>query len=748
MKVHRRDLLAILILLLLWGLFSWRFFTPNEADRVSLPGGDFTQQFYVFRAFAYDELYHGRFPLWMPCIYAGYPYQADPQSATLYPPLWVTMLTLRAMNYGHYPLSALVTEVLAHLLGVSLFTYAFLRAERVRRLAALGGAITFAYGGFLTGYPLLQSAIAETATWLPLALLGARWFTDGRRVPGVALSSAALTLSVLAGHPQTTLFVFYLTLAYWLFVTWPMSRWKALLLAALPAALAVGLSAGQVLPMLAYTRLSTRSGLPFVKAGTGFPLRDVLQFFLTGLVSHWQPLYVGVLPLILVALALAGRRQATKIFWLGAALVGLLLSFGHHAALFDLAYLVWPGYRLFRGQERHALVVSFSLAVLAARGLDVLLSPLCRRERRWLVAIVRSVSLTLFVLLVILGGVVVSLQVPDAPAARVTLSERLAFFLLMAFLAWLLLSGRLVKGRARHAVGWLAIVVLVVDLFTLNRPINYAPVEPPFPVTPPVAPMLADPAPFFRFQDDYRLPGHTGCAHGLEEVYGITPIKLARYQAFIERVPEEVRWSLLGVRYLVTWRGGLERPDGTPIPAEQLYAQGEPPDVTCVYRLVDEPRFAWIVHVVWTAQGDEDKLYALLAAPDFDPSRIAVVLGDLPPVSPATGDAEPVTVLERTPTRGRLRARLSSPGLLVLSQTNYPGWEVTVNGEPAALLEVNGLLSAVVLPTGDADVTFRYRPVTFYVGLGVSAITLLMGLAIVTIVQRRGDEVPVAPEPV
>lgn len=734
MKIDRRDLRAILILILLWGLFSWRFLTPNEADRVSLPAGDFTQQFYVFRAFAYDELGHGRFPLWMPCIYAGYPYQADPQSATLYPPLWMTMLALRAMRYGHYPVSALVTEVLAHLLATSLFTYAFLRTERVRRLAALVGAVVFAYGGFLTGYPLLQSAIVETATWLPLALLGARWFANGRRISGMILSSVALSLSALAGHPQTTLFVFYLTLAYWLFLTWSVSRWRALLIAALPAALAVGLSAGQILPTLAYTRLSTRSGLSFVLAGTGFPLRDTLQFFLTGLVSHWQPLYVGVLSLILVAVAMVARRQAVRVFWAGAALVGLFLSFGQHTALFDLAYLVWPGYRLFRGQERHALVVSFALAALAAQGLDVLLSPLRRGERRWLAAIVRWLGLTLLVLLVVLGCVVVSLQQPDAPAAHVTLSERLAFLLLMAFLSCLLLCGRLYRGRTRRTVGWLAVAVLTIDLFTLNRPVNYAPVEPPFPVTPAVTPMLVDPTSFFRFQDDYRLPGHTGCAHGLEEVYGITPIKLTSYQEFIERVPEEVQWSLLGVRYLVTWRGGLERPDGTPIPAEQLYHQGEPPDAIYTYRLADEPLFAWIVHEVWRAW-DDDELYALLAAPDFDAHRIAVVQGNLPPVSPARGDTEPVTVVERTPTRVRLRANLSSPGLLVLSQANYPGWEVTVNGEPAALLEVDGLLPAVPLPTGDADVTFRYRPANFYVGLGVSATTVLIGLAVAAIAQ-------------
>jgi hypothetical protein len=738
MKVERRDLLVVLVLILLWGLFCWRFFTPEEADRVSLPDGDFTQQFYVFRAFAYDEFRHGRFPLWMPCIYAGYPYQADPQSATLYPPLWVTMLALRVMRYGHYPISALVTEVLAHLLATSLFTYAFLRGATARRRTALFGAMTFTYGGFLTGYPLLQISIVETATWLPLALLGAQWFVNGRRINGVMLSSVALGLSVLAGHPQTTLLIFYPALAYWVYLNWQEGRWRALLIPALIVALAAGLSAGQILPTLAYARLSTRSGLSFVQAGTGFPLRDVLQFFLTGLVSYWQPFYVGVLSLALIAVALLTKRRASRGFWMGAALLGLLLSFGQRTPLFDLAYLTWPGYRLFRGQERHALVVSFALAVLAAQGLDVLLSPIRRRERRWLVAIFRYLGLTLPVLLIALGAVVISLQQPDVPTERVILSERLAFFLLMAFLSWLLLGGRLHLGRTRWRIGWLAVAVLVIDLFTFNRPINYAPAVPPFPVTPPVALMLADATPVFRFQDDYRLPGHTGCAHGLEETFGITPIKLARYQEFIERVPEQVRWSLLGVRYVVTWRGGLEPPDGTPILAEQLYAQGEPPDVIYVYRLANEPRFAWVVHEIWSAQ-DDDHVLTMLADPGFDAHRIAVVKGRAPSVSPQRGDAETVAVVERTPTRIRLQANLSSPGLLVLSQANYPGWEAVVNGESAPLLEANSLFPSVALPSGSSEVMLRYRPVVFYIGLAISGSTLVAvcALLIVKIEKRR-----------
>ena len=65
MKADRRDLLAVLILILLWWLFSWRFLTPKEADRVAFPEWDFSHHYYVYRSFAYRELAAGRFPLRM-----------------------------------------------------------------------------------------------------------------------------------------------------------------------------------------------------------------------------------------------------------------------------------------------------------------------------------------------------------------------------------------------------------------------------------------------------------------------------------------------------------------------------------------------------------------------------------------------------------------------------------------------------------------------------------------------------------
>jgi 4-amino-4-deoxy-L-arabinose transferase-like glycosyltransferase len=58
---------------------------------------------------------------------------------------------------------------------------------------------------------------------------------------------------------------------------------------------------------------------------------------------------------------------------------------------------------------------------------------------------------------------------------------------------------------------------------------------------------------------------------------------------------------------------------------------------------------------------------------------------------------------------------------LVVLVTNYPGWRVRVDGQPASLMNVSGYLAVKSLP-GVHHYDFTYRPVSFYAGLVVSLI--------------------------
>jgi hypothetical protein len=600
------------------------------------------------------------------------------------------------------------------------------------------GVIVFTFGGYLTGYPPLQLAILESAVWLPLALLGVlQWHRTSRRPYGL-VTAVALAPSILAGHPQTATQVIYTTLAFGLYLAWrDRVPWRTVLVRlAGPLILAIGLSAVQLIPAFEFTHLSTRTQIPFAESGTGFPLQDSIQFVLTGLVSHWQPLYVGILPLGLATLAVFTSRRRDRWFWAGLTMIALALSFGANLAAFDLAYLGLPGYALFRSQERHAFLVSFALSILAAYGAEVLFGPLPARIRRWVFHWRRLMAWSMPVVGAGLVGVVMLARHGIDPSDSGALPHHVAALWLWVAGSAAVLQMRLVLPRRRMLAAGTALTLVVLDLFTLNRPINYTERYDLFPVMPILQPLLADAGPF-RIQNDYRLRGHTACIHGLEELWGIAPIRLAHYNTFMERAPEDIRWQLLGVRYVVSWRQELfPRPDEPATPSQVVFQQGEGPESDFVHRLPGDQPWAWVVRNVQVAQGTDD-LYRRLGDPNFDPRRTAI-LRELVDVTP-TDVQDDVRIVERRPGWLIIDAELGVPGLVVVSEITYPGWQATVDGKPARISEVNGVLRSVWVPGGPHRIEMRFDSRSFRVGAVISGMSVA-GWLILAVVAVLIDE--------
>ncbi len=95
-------------------------------------------------------------------------------------------------------------------------------------------------------------------------------------------------------------------------------------------------------------------------------------------------------------------------------------------------------------------------------------------------------------------------------------------------------------------------------------------------------------------------------------------------------------------------------------------------------------------------------------------------------------------------------AELKRPGLLVVSDTFYPGWSAKViSGNqppaPAPILRTNRIMRGVVLPSGKHRVVFQYRPTLFYLGAAISITSwtaLLTTLAIWMLRRRRTSGKP------
>ena len=92
-----------------------------------------------------------------------------------------------------------------------------------------------------------------------------------------------------------------------------------------------------------------------------------------------------------------------------------------------------------------------------------------------------------------------------------------------------------------------------------------------------------------------------------------------------------------------------------------------------------------------------------------------------------------VTIIDYRPERMVVETDLDEPGYLVLSETWYPGWRATVDGDRVDVCRADLLFRAVALEPGQHRVVFAFRPFSQALGALVSVI----GLALLVFIPRR-----------
>lgn len=721
-----RDIAALAFIAALVLLFFWRIITPRLEDRAVFPPGDFTDQFWAFRMYEARAFAQGRLPLWSENFNSGHPFLADVQSAIYYPPSLLWTLAVVALRGENFSLLDLEFEAIFHFILAGIFTYFFARQLLGSRLAALVSALTFTFGGYLTSYPPQQLAILETATWLPLILLlihlalyrgGAYYFGAG----------AVLGVAALAGHPQTFLFVVYASAIYFFWESRHHSHTLPhyVVRFAVMLFIAGGISAAQWIPTLEYQAVSTRAAISWSEAAGGFPTLDPLQMILPGFINAFSsPLYIGILPLWLAIFALFANRSREKTFWAWLALGSLVVSFGFYVFAYALFYLFAPGFALFRGQERLAFIVSFSLALLAGYGARDLLATqidLKRARRAWaLLPAGVTISLLMLLTLYISGTL--------RQSGRVAfLGDRAGLMVLLFLLASVVVGWRVkhpppnpLPGRERGRVFIaLALTLILFDLFSINTSAYNADPKPRYPSTPIIDAIRQD-ASTFRVVDESKMPGHLGIAYRLEEIGGISPLKIAHYDFLKDNLVEDKLWNLLNVKYVITGRPGFAN-------AELVTQDGD----TRLLRLQNPMPRTWFVPYA-IRNSDDKQVVDAISSDAFDAWYIAYI-ADVPPsplpAPPTRREAETsahaADFQQITQEHSRVAVNAPADGLLVLSENYYyPGWSAKVDGVATPILRADVALSAVQVRSGAKQVEFVFDPWSVKIGLAISILSI------------------------
>jgi hypothetical protein len=395
-----RALLVFVILVLVWA-----------PDAVFGEGvywhHDLRHHHYPWRVWAAGEWLDGHIPTWCPGVANGYPLMADGQVGAFYPP---TMLLFMLLP----PPFAMNASILGHLLWAALGGFLLARALGRSPLAATLAGVAFAFGGFFTSHTLylgMQNAIS----WLPFTLWAVVRATSERPVPPLTrgrawvLVSLGLAMSAVAGHPQIAVYSWLLAGSFWLWRARPSWRRPGALVGFPLAVLAaLMLASPQIAASMELSRFSMREGgvgAAFAGIGSLPPWEivnavvpdlfgldrpaDIVQSYYhrgTGYwgsgENHWEMcFYLGV-PLALLSVAALRRREDR--FWVGLAMVAILLMLGRHTPLYALVRHI-PGLSYFRFPVRFALYLSLSASLLAASGLDLLRARLEARRslRSW-----------------------------------------------------------------------------------------------------------------------------------------------------------------------------------------------------------------------------------------------------------------------------------------------------------------------------------------------------------------------------
>jgi hypothetical protein len=101
--------------------------------------------------------------------------------------------------------------------------------------------------------------------------------------------------------------------------------------------------------------------------------------------------------------------------------------------------------------------------------------------------------------------------------------------------------------------------------------------------------------------------------------------------------------------------------------------------------------------------------------------------GALPPLESCNSGDE-VRVTNREDNRIELDARMACRGMVILSETFFPGWQATIDGRDAKIYEADATLRGVVVESGTHRIQMRYRPITVYAGAVLTTLGLLAAL--------------------
>lgn len=734
--------------------------------------GDNFNLFIPNKIFLINELKKGNFPLWNPLILSGVPYVADLGIFPFYPGNF--------LFFFFSPLKALTYLAIFQVFLGGVFMLIYLKNLGFKNSQAILGAVIFMFSGTVISH-IGNVSILNVIIWLPLILYFLDRLFRERKFSDLFLCSFFLLMSFLGGHLQFFYYNCLFLLLYLVFKIKAGLKLKAsygLIL----IVIFLGLSAFQSLPFLEYATRSTRPTRNFSYA-TDLSMKPIvlIRFVLAEVYGKlikgysWGPGapmergfadvtgYLGIIPLILIIYHLFLKKTKKNFFWLSTCLLFLLLALGKHTFLYYFFFRFFPFFSRFRNPPQLLYLYTFSGIVFSLYGLNHLLEQKANHKK---LKLLLSFCLTIFIVFLLiylwtrfepkflLKQLMISyrfiLKKPFIWSAAYN-KEKVSIILnliiknlliimafISGFLSLILLLTKKVLAKNHVISGLLLIVFLDLLLFSKNSL---------YIASSSICDLPAEAVVFLnknlsnnqRFLSASGIIPYTGLFNYWNQLMVRPPFGDSRVD---EKETKDFKVFKKEIAVLPPNLGmnfNLPTTNGYSTIVLKNYAQ-----------LFDPQSKKQNINNINLDNFSDEKINLLAAAylvvdKDLSQQQLSfsnwqlvfsgkfVKIYKNKKVLPrafllSEKGVEKKKIKSLQPNKVLIDLKAKNKGLLVLADNYYPGWEAYIDGKPVKISRYKETLRAVAINTGAEEITFLFKPKSFYLGLLISGLTSLLCL--------------------
>lgn len=736
--------IALFFLVGLWVIFASPYFFQGKVPYASTYQGNFFPpwshyaqfwgpvknnampdvhgQIYPWKKLTIDTWKSGEIPLWNPYSFSGNPHLANFQSAVFSP---FNLLFFILPFTDAWSILILLQPLLA-----GLFMYLFVREIRVSRIGSLISSIVFMFCGFIVVW-MAYGTLGYAILYLPLALFAVERYCRSGSFKPLLLLTLTVPLSLFSGHFQISFYFFTALIFYIIFKAFIKRSVRITAYLLIPIVFGLLIATPQLIPSISLYLNSVRSEL--FQVGGAIPFYYLItvvapDFFGNpvtrndwfGHYAEWAS-FIGIWPLFLAIYAMARARSWRVIFFLVLGLSSLALAVNSTFSLL-LASLKLPVLST-SALSRIIVLFSFSFAVLAGFGFDVLRKDVEHRHtRKTMVSILGIIAIFFAVvwILVFFGKIY--------PDEWLIVAKR--NFILPTFLFFIGTFAILAAIKQRFILPFIPyFLLLIIPFDSLRFAQKWMPFDPRNLVYQDVAVVDVIKRETKGVDRVFgNLGAEVGVYYGIPLIEGYDPLYIGKYGNFLrsasngelvkaERSVAKIdrrgtytdrALDLLGVS--LVYQPIADTNQGWAYPVwdkEDRYSPIYKDDKFELYKNnMAMPRAALFYD--YEVIKDDKVTLKRFYSENFDFRKRLILEEKInTDITEGTGSAR---IVMYTPNKIKIEVNTSSSAFLFLSDNYYPGWRAKVNGKEDKIYRADYTFRAVLVPKGNSVVELQYNP--------------------------------------